>query len=147
MPRGGGFEGVDLPDLEPIRTAVQVVGAAILDGARCLVARRCETMTLPLKWEFPCGKVVDGEDPAVALEREIAEELALEVEVLEYLGRGRAGMARRRRTRPRGADGATSTGGRTPTSSTRSRHRPAPMASSRSMIGSSISRRAGTGPS
>ena len=72
-------------------SGIHVVGAAILSGARCFVAQRSETMPLPLQWEFPGGKVEDGEDPRGALRREIAEELGLEVEVGEFLGRGVVG--------------------------------------------------------
>ena len=45
-------------------------------------------MTLPGRWEFPGGKVERGERPARALAREIREELELEIEVGDWLGRG-----------------------------------------------------------
>ena len=67
---------------------VHVVGAAIIDGGRCLVAQRGPAMSLAGKWEFPGGKVESGEDPRRALEREIREELGLLIEVAERLGRG-----------------------------------------------------------
>ena len=67
---------------------VQVVGAAILQGGTCLVAQRSAAMPLPLKWEFPGGKLEPGEDPREALAREIREELGLEIEVGAWLGRG-----------------------------------------------------------
>lgn len=40
-------------------------------------------MAMPLKWEFPGGKVEAGEDTAAAVVREIKEELHLDIEVLE----------------------------------------------------------------
>jgi 8-oxo-dGTP diphosphatase len=62
------------------------VGAAIVDGARCLVAQRSAAMREPLRWEFPGGKVEPGESAQQALAREIDEELGVRIEVLELLG-------------------------------------------------------------
>lgn len=65
-----------------------MVGGAILRTGRCLAARRAAHVSNPLKWEFPGGKVETGETPEIALVREIREELALDIEVAEWLGRG-----------------------------------------------------------
>jgi 8-oxo-dGTP diphosphatase len=67
---------------------IHVVGAAILNGQRCLVAQRGKEMSLPLKWEFPGGKVRGGEDSSAALRREISEEFGAEIEVHELVGQG-----------------------------------------------------------
>ncbi|MFO0688642.1 MAG: (deoxy)nucleoside triphosphate pyrophosphohydrolase [Myxococcota bacterium] len=69
-------------------TALHVVGAAILEAGRCLVAQRGPSMSLAGLWEFPGGKVEARETPQQALVRELREELAIEVEVGPWLGRG-----------------------------------------------------------
>jgi len=69
---------------------IHVVGAAIFHQGRCLVALRSATMSLPLKWEFPGGKIEPGESPEVALRREIQEELGLDIEVEGLLGQGQS---------------------------------------------------------
>jgi 8-oxo-dGTP diphosphatase len=42
-------------------------------------------MSLPLKWEFPGGKIGSSESPDACLRRELKEELELVVSVLEAL--------------------------------------------------------------
>lgn len=58
-----------------------VTAAIIIEQGRVLVTRRPADKAQPLLWEFPGGKLEPGESPAEALQRELAEELALEVEV------------------------------------------------------------------
>lgn len=41
---------------------IQVVCAVILKENKILIAQRSEKMKLPLKWEFPGGKLEDGEN-------------------------------------------------------------------------------------
>ena len=50
------------------------------DG-RILLTQRPEHKHMGGLWEFPGGKVDEGESPETALARELAEELGLEVEV------------------------------------------------------------------
>ncbi len=62
---------------------IRVVGAAIIDDGKVLVAQRpaCEKEYKSLKWEFPGGKIEAGESEGEAIRREIREELGCEVEV------------------------------------------------------------------
>jgi 8-oxo-dGTP diphosphatase len=54
----------------------------LVDAAgRLLLAQRPAGKHLPLKWEFPGGKVEPGESPAAALRRELREELGCDVTV------------------------------------------------------------------
>lgn len=50
-----------------------------------LITQRSSVMQLPLKWEFPGGKVEEGETAEEALLREIKEELDVEIEILQAL--------------------------------------------------------------
>lgn len=61
---------------------ISVVGAVIVKDGKILCAQRSSTdRNLPLKWEFPGGKVETGESPRQALEREISEELHCKINV------------------------------------------------------------------
>lgn len=70
------------------KTPLSVVGAALVHDGRCLIAQRRNEGSFPRLWEFPGGKVEAGETPEEALVREIHEELGLEIEVLDFAGRG-----------------------------------------------------------
>ena len=67
------------------REVVQVVGAALVDGDRVLVAQRSGGPYDGF-WEFPGGKVEPGESQLTALGRECAEELGVVVEAGAFLG-------------------------------------------------------------
>ena len=54
---------------------IVVVAAVIEENGRFLVARRLAGTHLAGYWEFPGGKVHDGETHSDALQREISEEL------------------------------------------------------------------------
>lgn len=60
---------------------IHVVGAVIIREGLVLCAQRGMGGNLAGLWEFPGGKIEPGESPAVALEREIAEELDCAIEV------------------------------------------------------------------
>jgi 8-oxo-dGTP diphosphatase len=56
------------------------VACAIIEReGTVLAAQRSATMTLPLKWEFPGGKIEAGESPEECLNRELMEELGISV--------------------------------------------------------------------
>ena len=67
------------------------VVTAIIERAdrRILIGQRRRNDSSPLKWEFPGGKVRDGELPEVALARELREELDATLEKCVELGRTR----------------------------------------------------------
>jgi 8-oxo-dGTP diphosphatase len=62
-----------------------VVCAIIERDEQFLIARRSPGRHLARKWEFPGGKIEPGESEIEALERELREELGVEVEIIERL--------------------------------------------------------------
>ena len=59
--------------------------AIVVRDGTVLVAKRAEGAHLPGAWEFPGGKVEDGEEPLAAALRELREETGLEAEGAESL--------------------------------------------------------------
>jgi len=55
----------------------RVVAALIEKQGKLLVCQRTRHQTMPLKWEFPGGKIEDREQPRDALRRELEEELGI----------------------------------------------------------------------
>ncbi len=64
---------------------INVTCGIILKQGKILVAQRSEKMKLPLKWEFPGGKIEQNETAEACLLRELKEELNIEVKVLQKL--------------------------------------------------------------
>ncbi|MBM3488391.1 MAG: (deoxy)nucleoside triphosphate pyrophosphohydrolase [Alphaproteobacteria bacterium] len=68
---------------EPVASAsrvVLVVAVALVDAdGRVLIAKRPQGKAMAGLWEFPGGKVKDGETPETAAIRELAEELGIDV--------------------------------------------------------------------
>jgi 8-oxo-dGTP diphosphatase len=56
----------------------QVVAALIILDEKILICQRTKDHTMPLKWEFPGGKVEPDEDLKDALHRELEEELGID---------------------------------------------------------------------
>lgn len=69
---------------------IEVVGAAIITDGKCLIARRKGDRPFAALWEFPGGKVEEGESREAALIREIQEELGAHIEVDDELASGTA---------------------------------------------------------
>ena len=63
-----------------------MVGAALVRDGRVLASRRTGPPRLAGLWEFPGGKIEDGESDHEALTRELREELQVEVSVGARLG-------------------------------------------------------------
>jgi 8-oxo-dGTP diphosphatase len=69
---------------DELKTIVVTAGV-IIEKKKVLVAQRMEGALRGLLWEFPGGKVKEGEDPREALRRELKEELDVDVEVGKIL--------------------------------------------------------------
>jgi mutator protein MutT len=66
---------------------IDVVCAVIFNkDGNVLLAQRKEPDHLKGLWEFPGGKVEDGEDRELALHREIEEELAIKIKIARKIG-------------------------------------------------------------
>src|SRR5690348_4622558 len=65
----------------------RVVAALIVQNGRLLVCQRTRHQTMPLKWEFPGGKIEEGEQPRDALRRELDEELGIAATVGDEIAR------------------------------------------------------------
>jgi 8-oxo-dGTP diphosphatase len=61
------------------RPHVHVACAIIEQDGLVLSAQRSSLTSLPLKWEFPGGKLNPGETPVDCLHREIMEEMGVQV--------------------------------------------------------------------
>jgi len=66
--------------MEPTRT-IRVVAAVIEREGSYLITQRRPAAVLPLLWEFPGGRVEEGETDAAALKREVRHRLGVEIDV------------------------------------------------------------------
>jgi len=70
---------------------MKTVVAAVIERAdrRLLIGQRRKDDSSPLKWEFPGGKVREGESAEAALARELREELGVTLTKCAEMGRVR----------------------------------------------------------
>jgi 8-oxo-dGTP diphosphatase len=73
--------------LEATAIMKQVVAAVIEQNGKLLVCQRTRHQTMPLKWEFPGGKIEEGEQPRDALRRELDEELGIRATIGDEIAR------------------------------------------------------------
>ena len=73
----------------PSPSVKRVVAALIFKDHQILVCQRTRHQTMPLKWEFPGGKIEQGEQPRDALRRELNEELGIDATIAEEVARTR----------------------------------------------------------
>ena len=67
------------------RPTIRVVAAVIRRGDQYLITQRRAKAVLPLLWEFPGGKVEEGESDDEALKREVRYRIGVEVEAGELI--------------------------------------------------------------
>jgi len=62
---------------------IDVVAAVIQKNTKYLIAQRNRNKHFAFHWEFPGGKVDNGETFEIALQREIKEELSIDIKILK----------------------------------------------------------------
>jgi 8-oxo-dGTP diphosphatase len=65
----------------------RVVAALIWQEGKILICQRTRHQPMPLKWEFPGGKIEEGEQPRDALRRELDEELGIAADIGDEVAR------------------------------------------------------------
>jgi len=66
--------------MSKFKKTILVVAAALVDKqGRVLIAQRPEGKSMAGLWEFPGGKINEGETPEDALVRELSEELGVQI--------------------------------------------------------------------
>jgi 8-oxo-dGTP diphosphatase len=82
MPSIGRRGLAGIASRDEMKTVI-VAAALTIERGKLLVTQRKNDSSHGLLWEFPGGKVEEGEDPRGALRRELQEELDVEVNVGE----------------------------------------------------------------
>lgn len=65
---------------------IKVVCGIVWKEGKVFIARRKPEKSLGGYWEFPGGKIEEHEDPKIALDRELKEELGMKVKILDFFG-------------------------------------------------------------
>jgi 8-oxo-dGTP diphosphatase len=65
----------------------RVVAALIRKEGQILICQRTRHQVMPFKWEFPGGKIEEGEQPREALRRELDEELGISAVIRDEVAR------------------------------------------------------------
>jgi len=65
----------------------RVAAALIVRQRKILICQRTRHQPMPLKWEFPGGKIEPGEHPTAALRRELDEELGIQARIGDEVAR------------------------------------------------------------
>jgi 8-oxo-dGTP diphosphatase len=68
------------------KQVIRVVAAVIEREGRYLLTQRNAGAVLPLLWEFPGGRVEEGETEEQALQREVMGRIGVAVQVVEKVG-------------------------------------------------------------
>ena len=63
--------------------SILVSAGIVVDGGRLLICQRHHSDPYGMQWEFPGGKVKEGEELKASLRRELEEELAIQAEIDE----------------------------------------------------------------
>jgi 8-oxo-dGTP diphosphatase len=67
--------------------SILVTAGIVIDGDLILICQRHHSDAYGMQWEFPGGKVKDGEDLKASLRRELAEELMIDADIGEEVFR------------------------------------------------------------
>jgi 8-oxo-dGTP diphosphatase len=65
----------------------QVAAGLLVRESKLLICQRTKHQPMPLKWEFPGGKIEHGEQPTDALRRELEEELGIDAKIGDEIAR------------------------------------------------------------
>ena len=66
---------------------IEVVAGIIQKDGKILIARRKEGQHMEHLWEFPGGKIEEGETPEQCIERELFEEFEIKSKVGEFVAK------------------------------------------------------------